>query len=281
MDIDPQAFQRAKPSDTPPSGPARWVLVRDGDVVTYPQPLPEGKGVIGDDAFPRVEDLPEALRSPTPIYLGASGDTGYFAGDVPADVDIEAPLSTVSLRSLSGNAGDLAWGIAGYASQMLYWRRTSKCCPVCGTETEGRAQDWGRVCPNCKHVGYPRVSPAVLILIHDGDRILLATKPGWNRYSILAGFVDSAETLEECVRRETYEEVRLTVEDLAYRGSQSWPFPHQLMVGFTARYAGGEIVVDKDELEHAAWFTPDTLPALPPGVSLSRRLIDAWLADRR
>jgi len=228
---------------------------------------------------PGTEDV-AAFTVDNPTYLGNVGDVAYFADTLPDDVEIPVGLSICGLRSLLGSVDDLTWGIASYASQMMYWRKTGRYCPVCATATEPRTQDWGRSCPDCGHVGYPRVSPAVLILIYDGDRILLASKPGWDRYSILAGFVDSAETLEECVRRETFEEVKVTVTDIEYAGSQSWPFPHQLMIGFTCRYVGGDITVDNEELDRAGWFSPDSLPALPPAISLSRQLIDAWLAKQ-
>ncbi len=135
-----------------------------------------------------------------------------------------------------------------------------------------------RRCAQCGHERFPQVSPAVLILVHDGaDRILLAHKPGWgDRYSILAGFVLPGESLEECVQREVEEEVGVRVTDLQYVGSQPWPFPHQLMIGFTARHRSGDIRIDTLELDHAAWFDANALPALPPPLSLSRQMIDAW-----
>jgi len=264
----PPTFTRARPSDIPPTGESRSLLFCETGVLM--------RGV----DIPSTDDL-SGLSANNPTYLGHVDDVAYYADNLADNAEIPARLSISGLRSLLGNASDLTWCIASYASQMIYWRKTGRFCPVCATATEGRAQDWGRTCPNCGHVGYPRVSPAVLILIHDGDRILLASKPGWDRFSILAGFVDSAETLEECVRRETFEEVKLTVTDIEYVGSQSWPFPHQLMIGFTCRYASGEITVDNEELDRAGWFTPDTLPNLPPPISLSRHLIDAWLANRR
>ena len=271
MSSDPSTtptFVRARPTDIAPTPESRWLLFNDAGVLMRGTELPSTVDIAGV--------TPEA-----PLYLGSADDIAYFADNLASDIRIPGGLSVCSLRSLSGNTGDLTWSIAGYASQMLYWRKTGKYCPVCATATEGRVQDWGRVCPNCGHIGYPRVSPAVLILIHDDNRILLASKPGWDRFSILAGFVDSAETLEECVRRETMEEVRLTVSDIEYAGSQSWPFPHQLMIGFNCRYAAGDITVDEDELDRAGWFTPDNLPPLPPAISLSRRMIDAWLDGQR
>jgi len=263
----PPTFTRARPSDIPPTGDSRWLLFNEAGVLMRGVDIPSTADLAG-------------LGPKDPTYLGHVDDMAYFADNLPDNVEVPQGLSMSGLRSLLGSVDDLTWGIASYASQMMYWRKTGRFCPVCATPTEARTQDWGRTCPNCGHVGYPRVSPAVLILIHDGDRLLLASKPGWDRYSILAGFVDSAETLEECVRRETFEEVKVTVTDIEYAGSQSWPFPHQLMIGFTCRYVVGDITVDNEELDRAGWFTRDALPPLPPSISLSRQLIDAWI-DRR
>ena len=118
----------------------------------------------------------------------------------------------------------------------------------------------------------------MLILVYDdAGRILLGHKPGWGaRYSILAGFTEPGESLEDCVRREVREEADVSVTDLAYAGSQPWPYPHQLMIGFTARYAGGEVRADAEELDDARWFTRETLPELPSAVSLSRQMIEVW-----
>jgi NAD+ diphosphatase len=126
------------------------------------------------------------------------------------------------------------------------------------------------------------VTPAILVLVHDGDRVLLTHKPGWGkRYSCIAGFVEPSESLEECVQREVSEEVGLEIADVSYVGSQPWPFPHQLMVGFTTRYVGGTIRLDERELDDAAWFHIDDLPEMPPPQSLAHYIITTWTASRR
>ena len=138
------------------------------------------------------------------------------------------------------------------------------------------------VCDGCHTMVFPRLSPAVIVLVRRGGRILLARNHRFppRRYSIIAGFVEAGETLEETVTREVREEVGLRVDNLRYFGSQSWPFPHSLMVGFTADWAGGEIHLDGQELEDAGWYGPEALPDLPDGMSISRRLIDSFLAGR-
>jgi NAD+ diphosphatase len=129
---------------------------------------------------------------------------------------------------------------------------------------------------------YPRLSPAVIVLVKRGDRILLARSPGFppGMYSVLAGFVEPGESIEEAISREVCEEVGVEVENVRYFGSQPWPFPHSLMIGFTADYAGGELRVEPDEIEDAGWFEADDLPAVPPRISIARAMIDAFVAQR-
>ena len=136
-----------------------------------------------------------------------------------------------------------------------------------------------QVCPQCGLTAFPRLSPAIIVCIRRGEQILLARNhrfpPG--RFSVLAGFVEPGETLEEAVAREVREEVGIRVRDIRYFGSQPWPFPNSLMLGFTAEYAEGELVVDESELAEAHWFTRDNLPDLPPPISIARRLIEDFL----
>ena len=259
----------------PAPGPALWLPFYRGDLLVQ---TGEGGSVRLHRGTP---GSVEAFSLSTPLYLGTLDGIPCLTAETDPDCDLPEGWAAINLRGLFGKISDAEYSLAGYASQILYWRRTSVFCPVCGHRTQARDGDWGRRCPECGHVGYPHLSPATLILVHDGPRLLLAQKPGWEtRWSILAGFVEPGESLEECVRREVKEEVGADVGVLAYAGSQPWPFPHQLMVGFTAEYAAGDIVPDGVELERAAWFTRETLPDLPPAVSLSRQMIDAWAAQK-
>ncbi len=138
-------------------------------------------------------------------------------------------------------------------------------------------------CPQCGFLYFPRLAPAIIVLIERGDQLLMARShrfaPGV--YSVLAGFVEPGESLEEAVVREVKEEVGISIKDIRYFGSQPWPFPHSLMVGFTATYAGGDISVDPTELEDAGWFTVDSIPPLPGKLSIARKLIDRFIEKHK
>lgn len=166
-------------------------------------------------------------------------------------------------------------GVASRAAQVLEWDRAHRFCGVCGTPTEAAAHERARKCPACGHSAYPRLSPAMMVLIHRGRELLLARSPHYapGMFSALAGFVEPGESLEECVHREVAEEVGVQVRALRYYGSQSWPFPHSLMLAFTAEWQGGEIVPQVDEIEAAGWFDIDALPGIPPRFSVAGHLI--------
>jgi NAD+ diphosphatase len=165
--------------------------------------------------------------------------------------------------------------VAARAAQVLEWDRAHRFCGVCGTTTESVAHERARRCPSCSHAAYPRVTPAMMVLVWRPGQLLLARAPHFATgvYSALAGFVEAGESLEQCVERETAEEVGVRIADLRYYGSQSWPFPHSLMVAFTARWTGGEIVPQAGEIEDARWYPPDGLPKIPPRFSISGHLI--------
>ena len=169
--------------------------------------------------------------------------------------------------------------LAGRAAQVLEWDRAHRFCGVCGTPTEALAHERARRCPACAHVVYPRLSPAMMALVWRrsaaGPELLLARSPHYapGMYSALAGFVEAGESIEECLHREVAEEVGLRVRQLRYYGSQSWPFPHSLMVAYTAEWAGGEIVPQPGEIEDARWFPIDALPPIPPRFSIAGHLI--------
>ncbi|MDD2316158.1 MAG: NAD(+) diphosphatase [Desulfobacterales bacterium] len=171
---------------------------------------------------------------------------------------------------------------AGRAAQLLRWDQTNQYCGRCKTPTRRHPTELARICPQCNLIVYPRISPAVIVAVIRGDEILLVRTrrhaPG--RFSVVSGFVEPGETPEQCVEREVMEETGIAVKDLCYFGSQAWPFPDSLMLGFTASYAGGEVMADGSEILEAGWFSAGNLPLLPEPVTISRRLID-WFAGRK
>jgi NAD+ diphosphatase len=185
------------------------------------------------------------------------------------------------LRALFSQLDDSLYGLAGRAIQILDWDRTHQFCGACGEPTVARLDERARECSKCGHVGYPRIAPAVMALVRRQRELLLARSPHFPKgmYSALAGFVEPGESLEETLVREVREEVGIEIANVSYFSSQPWPFPHSLMVAFTADYAGGELRPDRSEIEDAGWFTPPDLPVLPGKISIARRLIDAVIAQ--
>jgi NAD+ diphosphatase len=172
--------------------------------------------------------------------------------------------------------------LAALASQILRWGKKSRYCAACGGTLIRIVGGWGKSCPDCQDVRFPAIHPCVIVLIHRPGELLLARKAEWpaGRYGLVAGFLDFGEALEEAVVREVREETGVTVKNIRYVGSQAWPFPSQLMAGFTAEYAGGDLCVDRHELEDASWFPLDALPELPPPRSIARYLLDRHLERR-
>ena len=164
----------------------------------------------------------------------------------------------------------------------MEWERSHRFCGRCGEPTVRAEAERAKQCPRCGLLSFPRLSPAVIMRVERGEQILLARNRAFAEpiFSVLAGFVEPGESLEEAVMREVAEEAGIAITDLRYFGSQPWPFPHQLMIGFTARHAAGEIRIDPEELAEADWYGRESLPLLPSKMSISRRLIDAWIEGR-
>ena len=182
------------------------------------------------------------------------------------------------LRSLFGEFDDARLGVAARACQIAEWARTHRFCGACGSGTVLATGERCFKCMNCGHMAYPRISPAMMVLIRNGDKVLLAlhTQSAVKRFVPLAGFLEAGESVEEAVHREVFEEVGLRVHNLRYFGSQSWPFPHSLMIAFTADYLDGDIRTDPNEIAEARWFGPgDAWPERVPHVSISSMLVDS------
>jgi NAD+ diphosphatase len=215
------------------------------------------------------------------IYLGRMDSYPCYAADLTDEGSINPIFSLIGLRQLFGLVEDELFWLAARAYHLINWSKNNQYCGRCGEKTINSIMEHSKYCPKCHQSIYPKISPAIIVAITKEDKILLAknalNKTGF--YSVLAGFVEPGETMEECVAREIKEEVDINVKNIRYFGSQPWPFPDSLMVGFTAEYADGEINVDTKELIDASWFSANELPEIPGKISISRKLIDWFVAN--
>jgi NAD+ diphosphatase len=221
--------------------------------------------------------------------LGLSGlrvnEVGLVEGipavavELPEDAQPPEGAEFLGLRRLYGALADEVYRMAGRAVQVVEWDRSHQFCGRCGTPTERMDGEMAKRCPACGQTDYPRISPAVIMRVERDGQILLTRGPQGRpgAYSVLAGFVEPGESLEQAVAREVMEEVGVEVADIRYFGSQPWPFPNSLMVGFTARWTGGELRLQEAEVEDARWFTARDMPLVSPPLSIARALIDDWV----
>jgi NAD+ diphosphatase len=231
--------------------------------------------------------VPEARRNDNDlILLGRSGGVDVFAFEVEGSEapQLRAGTRFEDLRMVASLLSAEDAGLLGYARGMISWRARHRFCGNCGATTLAARGGHVLVCTNpaCRHEHFPRTDPAVIVLVSDGERVLLGRQASWpvGRYSTIAGFVEPGESLEDAVAREVFEETGIEVEQIEYHSSQPWPFPASLMLGFTAQARTQEIHRRDEELEDAQWFTRADLasgrPLVPPGVSISFRLIEHW-----
>ena len=264
---------RFVPSTTPVLGvDAVWIGIRGMDVLVLDR---------GDHDELPIAPEPAALGiAPVrTLYLGELDGVPCRSAELADDHAAPEGMAFRTLRELYSRVDEQTWTLAGRAAQFVEWDRTHLHCGRCGTPTEHAPGERARRCPVCGHAAFPRLSPAVIVRVTRGDEILLARAqrfPG-GMYSVLAGFVEPGESLEECVARELEEEVGIEVADITYFSSQPWPFPHSLMIGFTARWVSGDLRPEEAEIADAQWFTRDALPELPGRLSIARKLIDDWL----
>ena len=232
-----------------------------------------------DLALPDHAALSSLALDPQALQPVGSLDGRYCqAGWIDDEARVPAGYAWRGLRSLFGEFDEALMGVAGRAAQVAEWARTHRFCGACGSGTARMAGERCFKCTNCGHMAYPRISPAMMVLIRKGDSVLLAmhTLGAVKRFVPLAGFLEAGESIEEAVHREVFEEVGLRVHNLRYFGSQSWPFPHSLMIAFTADYLDGEIRTDPAEILEARWFGPDDeWPERVPHISVSSVLVDA------
>jgi NAD+ diphosphatase len=237
---------------------------------------------------PNLPEIAMGERPPLPVtdrhLVGMLDGVACWAANC---IDFEPPAGFAfeALRGLFNRLPDDLLAVAGRGAQVVEFHRTHRHCGVCAAPTE--VDDFGRArrCQACGEIVYPRIAPAMMVLVKrdtaHGRELLLArgTRFTMPIYSALAGFVEPSESIEDCVRRETFEEVGVRVRNLRYFGSQSWPFPHSLMIAFTADQESGDIACQTGEIVDAQWFPIDSLPELPNRLSIARRLINAAIAE--
>ncbi|WP_020675180.1 NAD(+) diphosphatase [Geopsychrobacter electrodiphilus] len=264
-------FKLAPPA-ADPGGPGFWLLLQGTRLVmpeSTPPTLLHGP-------------LPSELANPLQAtYIGLWQGQPCRALSVSRDQEITPRLQAVNILAPEPGLPLSLLSLAGLGNAILHWEKTSRYCDNCAGKMERITGEWGKKCTLCGAFHYPRIHPCVIVLVRRGDQLLLVRKPEWptGRYGLVAGFVEFGENLEQTVVRELMEETGIEVTNICYQGSQSWPFPSQIMAGFTADYHAGEIQLQADELSEGGWFTIDNLPQLPPSRSIARWLIDKTIND--
>ena len=209
-------------------------------------------------------------------FIGSLHDQFCNALEMPGGVSLPDSLESIPLRDVFAQFSASEIRAICLAKQIITWDKHYRFCGQCGEPTMELADERAKVCRKCGLTNYPRLSPSIIVSVVKGNMILLARSARFPKgmYSVLAGFVEPGETLEECIIREIDEEVGIKVNNIKYFGSQNWPFPHSLMIAFTTDYAAGEITIDNNEIVDAQWFTADDLPRLPGSYSIARKMID-------
>lgn len=253
-------------------GQEQWFVFQNGKLLVFLE---------GNQNIKPINALPEECTASVTLrrFLGIYDGHAVHVADLDQAYQPNPPLAFINLRKFYGVAENDLFILAGKAIQALHWHQEHLFCGKCGTAMESHATELAKHCPHCGFVSFPRLSPAVIMSVVRGNEILLARAPHFipDVYSTLAGFVEPGETLEEAVAREVWEETKIEVTNIRYMASQPWPFPHSLMVGFTAEYSRGELQIDRKELEDANWFTVTNLPKLPSKITIARLLIDEFI----
>lgn len=279
---DTPIYQFVSRISPPTAGPERayWFLFQQDKLLV--QTVDEGRVALLTDPT-QLGISPGRAQYLGYLQNGTEPPIHCYAAD--CDSALPAGLTAEGLRQIYGRLDDHLFSVAGRAVQIVDWDRNHQFCGRCGALTEAIYGERAKKCPSCGLSSYPRLSPATITAVtrqtEAGKRILLARNHRFpaGRYSVLAGFVEPGESLEECVAREIWEEVGMRVQNVRYFGSQPWPFPNSLMIGFTAEYASGEFNLEEAEIDDAQWFAADALPQLPPPMSIARRLIDAFVNE--
>lgn len=243
------------------------ILIRSGETDVAP---------LADDRWPDLRPY-----AGTVLPMGEVDGAMAFAVELLPETAVGEDLEWLSLRSLVGTVDGSRFNLWGKAAQLLHWHGSHRYCGRCGRPTRAHASDQARVCPDCSLVWYPRISPCIIVLVTRGEELLLARSPRFREgmYSTLAGFIEPGESAEDALRREIMEEVSLEVGAIRYFGSQPWPFPGQLMLGFFAEHAAGGIVIDGHEISDAGWYHCRSLPPIPGEGTIAGQMIRQYLRE--
>jgi len=264
-------FICAPPGGTDPGDCGFWIIVQ-GDALVLNM-------LDGNHSLVEGELPPWVNTHAAPLLIGTWKGRPVRILEIGSDNTIPSHClaQALLLTFFHENLPDDLLSLVGRAQQILAWERKSAVCPRCGGGTDRISGTWGKRCQACGYEHFPSIHPCTLVLVCRGEEVLLIRKAEWppGYYSLPSGFCDFGESLEECARREVAEETGIGIRNLHYVGSQCWPFPGQLMIGFTADYAEGEIVIEREELEDAAWFPRN---AIPP--TFSRKSIAGWMMNR-
>ncbi len=254
------------------SGNSLWFVFHKDQLLI--KKVNEGWEIPTKEDLKLVESIPNKY-----LFLGKNKETDCFTAALSTNEIHGDGMAFIGLRELFGKVDEVLFWVAGKAIQIVNWDKTYQFCGQCGTPTVTKKNEFAKLCPGCGLTNYPRISPAIIVAVVKGNKILLAQSSRFTSqfYSVLAGFVEPGETLEECVEREVREETGIEVKNIKYFGSQSWPFPNSLMIAFTAEYVAGEIKVDGEEIIEAKWFSVEDLPAIPGSISIARKLIDWFI----
>ena len=234
----------------------------------------------GGPVVPRADEVaPLGLDASDGYRIGTRDGTACYAFSVPAGTEAPEGMSFTGLRRSFGVLKPDDYAMAVRAVGTLNWDRTCRFCSACGSKLTRLADIFAKQCDGCGFTMFPKISPAVIVAVERGSTLLLARASRFaeNLYSVLAGFAEPGESLEDTVRREIGEEVGIEVKNIRYFGSQPWPYPDSLMIGFTAEWASGEIAIDGNEISDARWFTVEDMPLIPDKVSIARALIDEFI----
>lgn len=245
-----------------------YIILQSGNVIVKNN---------GDSFSLPSDTLPDFLKpEKNPLHIGFWNHEPVYVFTIQPTISLSEPYCAEAFNTAEDRLDPETLTLAGLGKQILHWERQSRFCSKCGGKTEALCNSFGKKCTKCGAEHFPHLHPCAIVLVKKDNEILLTRKKEWapGRYGLVAGFLDFGESLEECAIREVREETGIEIKNVRYVGSQNWPFPAQLMAGFVADYASGEIKVDKNELEDAGWFKNDALPALPGKRSIARWIID-------